>query len=84
MPKVHQFPYNKETAAFEYSDLIVVAVKEAEHAYLITGNPMGIKSDLSIEVWREGVAYIETVGVTATARSTEGHIPEDNPTVPAL
>ena len=84
MPKVHQLPYNKETGAYDYADLVIVAVKEAEYAYLITGNPHGVKSDLTIEPWREGVAYVETIGVTATARVTEGHIPSDNPTVPAL
>ena len=82
--KVHQLPYNKETGAFEYTDLVIVAVKEAEYAYLITGNPQGIRSDLTVEVWREGEAYLETVGVTASARITKGHIPKHNPTVPAL
>lgn len=84
MPKVHQFPYNKETGLVEYGDLVICAVKEAERAYEVTGNPQGILSDLSVEVWQEGVAYLETIGVAQSAKRCEGHIPDDNPTVPAL
>lgn len=83
MRKVTTIPYNKESG-LDYHDLVICALKEAEHSYLITGNPQGILSDLTVEVWREGVAYLETIGVTASAVRTEGHIPDDNPTVPAL
>ena len=80
MPKVHQFPYNKETGLTEFTDLVICAVKEAEHAYLITGNPQGIRSDLTVEVWTEGVAYLETIGVTESAHKTKGHV--DKPNLP--
>lgn len=80
MPKVNQFPYNKETGSIEYCDLVICAVKEAERAYELTANPQGILSDLSIEVWREGVPYVETIGVTSSAHKTKGHI--DKPILP--
>lgn len=60
-------------------DLILVAIKEAEHAYEITGIAQGIKSDLTVENWRPNQSYIETVGVNATARRMGDHIHNDNP-----
>ena len=61
------------------ADLILVAIKEAEHAYEITGIAQGIRYDLTVETWRPNQSYIETVGVNATARRMGDHIHEDNP-----
>jgi hypothetical protein len=60
-------------------DLVLVALKEADHAYEITGIAQGIRSDLTVEIWRPDRSYIETVGVNATAKRMGDHIHDDNP-----
>ena len=59
--------------------LVIVALKEAEHAYEITGRPQGVRLDLKVETWRPDGSYLETVGVNATARRMGTHVPNDNP-----
>lgn len=50
-----------------FDDLVLVAVKEAEYAYEITGQAQGIRNDFSVEVWRPDRNYLETVGVNQMA-----------------
>ena len=51
-----------------FDDLVIVALKEAEYAYDITGIAQGIRNDLKVENWRPDRSYLETVGVNCTAK----------------
>ena len=64
-----------------HDGLVLVALKEADHAYEITGLAQGIRNDLTVEIWRPDRQYIETVGVNATAKRMGSHVPDDNPEV---
>ena len=64
-----------------HDGLVLVALKEADHAYEITGLAHGIRNDLTVEIWRPDRQYIETVGVNATAKRMGSHVPDDNPEV---
>ena len=52
----------------EFDDLIIVAIKEAEHRYEITGTAQGITRELEVEEWQQDRSYIETIGVNRTAK----------------
>jgi len=62
-----------------FDDLVIVALKEADHAYEITGIAQGVRHDLTVEIWRPDRSYLETVGVNATAKRMGDHIHNDNP-----
>ena len=61
------------------SEEVLLAVKECEHAYEVTGIPHGVCHDLSIEIWTPNRSYLETVGVNATAKRMGDHVYDDNP-----
>ena len=52
----------------EFDDLIIVAIKEAEHRYEITGTAQGITRELEVEEWQPDRSYLETIGVNRTAK----------------
>ena len=63
----------------DFDDDIIVAVKQAEYVYEITGRAQGIRTDLTVEDWSPNTSYLETVGVNATAKRMGDHIPLANP-----
>ena len=71
--------YGRSALMYDFDDDIIVAVKQAEYVYEITGRAQGILIDLTVEDWTPGVSYVETVGVNATAERMGDHIPLANP-----
>lgn len=55
----------------EFDEQIIVALKEAEHRYQVTGMAQGITKDLDVEEWSPHRTYVETVGVNVFAQLCE-------------
>lgn len=55
----------------EFDSEIIVAIKEAEHRYQVTGMAQGITKDLEVEEWSPHNSYVETIGVNVFAQLME-------------